>query len=238
MSPADESERRDGFLSRWSRRKREEASEAQQAVAPEAEAGAVVEEPGDDFDLSLLPDIESITAESDITLFFRKGVPDALKNAALRKIWTADASIRDFVAPADFQWDFNAPDGVPGFGPLGTEFDMKSMLRQAVGEPEPEAVPAAQTPSSVARDAQSDGMVAGTESAPAKVDDRPRMPRRFPPNKRRTRFLFRKNRSARMQMSKSKPIPMRNCRFWPESMAVLCQRDAGASLLPAHRKRL
>lgn len=174
MSPADESERRDGFLSRWSRRKREEASEAQQkAVAPEAETGAVAEEPGDDFDLSLLPDIESITAESDITLFFRKGVPDALKNAALRKIWTADASIRDFVAPADFQWDFNAPDGVPGFGPLGTEFDMKSMLRQAVGEPEPEAAPAAQTPSSVARDAQSDGMVAGTESAPAKVDDRP-----------------------------------------------------------------
>jgi len=135
LSATDDPERRDGFLARWSRRKREEASEAKPGIV-EAE---VTEEAEEDFDLSLLPDIESITAESDITLFFRKGVPEALKNAALRKIWTADPAIRDFVAPADFQWDFNAPDGVPGFGPLGGDLDLKSMLRQAVGEPMPEA---------------------------------------------------------------------------------------------------
>lgn len=171
MSPADDPERRDGFLARWSRRKREEAAEAQQKAAPiEVETEADSEKAEDDFDLSLLPDIESITAESDITLFFRKGVPDALKNAALRKIWTADASIRDFVAPADFQWDFNAPDGVPGFGPLGDEFDMKAMLRQAVGELEPEAVPAAQSPSTALRDARTDDTIPGSELPPASVD--------------------------------------------------------------------
>jgi hypothetical protein len=174
LSAADKQERRDGFLARWSRRKREEAAEAQQkAVAPEAETEAGAEEPEDAFDLSLLPEIDSITAESDITLFFRKGVPDALKNAALRKIWTADASIRDFVAPADFQWDFNAPDGVPGFGPLGTEFDMTSMLRQAVGESEPEAASVAQPPSSAARLAEAGDEVPGSESSPANVADRP-----------------------------------------------------------------
>lgn len=166
MSAADESERRDGFLNRWSRRKREEALETKPQAAPEkAENPSPPEEAEEDFDLSLLPDIESITAESDITLFFRKGVPDALKNAALRKIWTADPAIRDFVAPADFQWDFNAPDGVPGFGPLGGDFDLEAMLRQAVGEPAPEAASGVETPLPEAHPADAEEVMPASESS-------------------------------------------------------------------------
>lgn len=169
MSAADEPERRDGFLNRWSRRKREEASAAKPLPPQDAvEPVAIHEEVEDDFDLSLLPDVESITAESDISLFFKKGVPDALKNAALRKIWTADPAIRDFVAPADFQWDFNAPDGVPGFGPLGGDFDLKAMLRQAVGEPAPEAVSGSEAPSSEMCAAGADEVIPAPESSLAR----------------------------------------------------------------------
>lgn len=151
MSP-DGPDREEGFLTRWSRRKREIAAEgakpaepaAPPAIAPQPapELALAAPEPDEEFDLSLLPDVETLTAESDITLFLRKGVPEALKNAALRKMWSADAAIRDYIGPVDYQWDFNDPAGVPGFGPLGEDVDIEAMLRQVIGEkkPPPESV--------------------------------------------------------------------------------------------------
>ncbi len=138
-----EEDRSEGFLSRWSRRKREIAAEewkAEAAVAapvpaPESAEAAPTAEPEEEFDLSLLPDIETLTAESDITLFLKKGVPEALKNAALRRMWSADAAIRDYIGPVDYQWDFNDPAGVPGFGPLGSDVDVEALLKQVIGEP-------------------------------------------------------------------------------------------------------
>lgn len=167
MSVMDDPEKRDGFLTRWSRRKREVIDEAKPAAAPpQPETVPATEEAEDDFDLSLLPDIEAITAESDITLFFKKGVPEALKNAALRRMWTADASIRDFVAPADFQWDFNSPGGVPGFGPLEADFDLETMLRQAIGGQKPEEAARAEPAALEARPAASDMPDSVPESSP------------------------------------------------------------------------
>jgi hypothetical protein len=134
----EEPDRPEGFLSRWSRRKREIAGEAAAAPAPAPESAEPVAppaEPEEEVDLSLLPDIETLTAESDITLFLKKGVPEALKNAALRKIWSADPAIRDYIGPVDYQWDFNDPMGVPGFGPLGSDVDVEALLRQVIGEP-------------------------------------------------------------------------------------------------------
>jgi hypothetical protein len=143
----------EGFLARWSRLKRGEA-EAEPEPTPEAEpppeappAGAVAiappvpkaveEKKADDespgFDLASLPSIESLTAGSDITVFLRAGVPRALRDAALRRLWTLDPAIREFIGPADYAWDYNAPDGVPGFSPvLGG--DLKKLLAQAIGE--------------------------------------------------------------------------------------------------------
>jgi hypothetical protein len=69
------------------------------------------------FDPASLPPVESLTAGSDIHDFLRAEVPQALRRAALRRIWSLDPAIRDFVGPADYAWDFNAPDGVPGFAP-------------------------------------------------------------------------------------------------------------------------
>ncbi|MBR0679365.1 DUF3306 domain-containing protein [Roseomonas eburnea] len=126
----------EGFLSRWSRRKR--AAEAGLPVAepevqppvPEPAAPPPPVEPA--FDPASLPPIEDLTAESDFTAFLRKEVPEAIKRAALRKAWAIDPAIRDFVGPADYAWDFNAPDGVPGFA-LELGGDVRRLLAQAIG---------------------------------------------------------------------------------------------------------
>jgi hypothetical protein len=123
------------FLSRWSQRKRQIAEETRKAAeagpatppAPEAE-----DEP---FDLSLLPDLEALTAQTDMSLFLQKGVPDDVRNAALRKIWALDPAIRDYVGDAlDYAWDWNAPGGVPGGGELGAGFDTAKMVAQIFGD--------------------------------------------------------------------------------------------------------
>ena len=51
---------------------------------------------------------------TDITGFLRKGVPEHLRNAALRKSWALDPAIRNYVNPAlDYAYDWNTPGGVP-----------------------------------------------------------------------------------------------------------------------------
>lgn len=142
----------EGFLSRWSRRKRGEAEpvEPPEAVAeaapPAAEpppAPPVAEEREPEFDLSQLPPLDSLTAESDFSVFLKPGVPAAIRGAALRKAWVADPLIRDYVSPLDYGWDFNAPGGVPGFAlELGeTGERLKKLIAQAVGEREEEPPP-------------------------------------------------------------------------------------------------
>jgi hypothetical protein len=78
------------------------------------------------FDLKNLPSIESIAADTDIRAFLAPGVPPELARAALRRAWAADPKIRDFVGLADYDWDFNAPGSMAGFGPL----EMTEELRQ------------------------------------------------------------------------------------------------------------
>ena len=125
----------EGFLSRWSRRKRAagvapppapappEAAPSDPAAAPEAKPA---------FDPATLPPVKSLTPESDITAFLREEVPAALRRAALRRAWTLDPAIRDFVGPADYAWDYNAPGGVPGFS-LDLPNDLERLVAQAVG---------------------------------------------------------------------------------------------------------
>lgn len=120
----------EGFFSRWSKLKRgEERVEAQPEAVPEAPPAPVEPE----FDVASLPDIESATAETDFTAFLRKGVPEALKRQALRRAWSLDPAIRDFCGPADYAWDFNAVDGVPGFS-LSLGGDAAKLLAQAIGQ--------------------------------------------------------------------------------------------------------
>ena len=98
------------------------------------------------FDVSTLPDIESATAETDFTVFLQKGVPEFLKRQALRRAWSLDPGIRDYAGPADYAWDFNAVDGVPGFS-LTLGGDVRKLLAQAIGQLLPEAETKAAPPS-------------------------------------------------------------------------------------------
>jgi hypothetical protein len=157
------------FLTRWSRRKREETDAAEQVAAapspqpsqtaalgppaparPEAAADSILddqlagEQPGDLE--APLPSIDTITAGSDIRAFLRAGVPAELTKAALRRAWTSDPAIRDFIGLAENQWDFTDPSAIPGFGPLGDDEQVSSLVRQALGQalpPPPAAEPAA-----------------------------------------------------------------------------------------------
>lgn len=140
----------EGFLGRWSRRKRE-ALRGVEAPATEApppvEAAPEAAPPA--FDPASLPPLETLTEASDFTAFLRAEVPSVLRQAALRRAWRLDPAIRDFTGPADYAWDYNAPDGVPGFAhTLGG--DVKTLLAQAIGALEdlavPEAAPAEPTP--------------------------------------------------------------------------------------------
>jgi hypothetical protein len=121
------------FLARWSRRKREVATSEQAEAKPAAAkdpAPAKATEP--EFDVSTLPPIDSITAVSDITAFLRAGVPADLTRAALRRVWTADPAIRDFVGLAENAWDFTDPDAMPGFGPLESSEEVRRMIADVV----------------------------------------------------------------------------------------------------------
>lgn len=139
----------EGFLSRWSRRKRgvlegrapEEPAlpaEAPPVIMPVAEPEPEAE---DDFDLASLPPVESLTIESDFTAFLHRKVPLDLRAAALRRAWSLDPAIRDFIGPADYAWDFNAPDGVPGFA-LELGGDAMKLLSHALGLDAPAQPPA------------------------------------------------------------------------------------------------
>jgi hypothetical protein len=137
---ADES-----FLVRWSRRKRAEAASTSgrpkpkdagnAASAEAAESSLPPGEPQSLVDPGSLPPIETIGAGSDIRPFLTAGVPADLTRAALRRAWSADPAIRDFIGLSENSWDFNAPSGVPGFGSLTIE-DARGLLTRVSEEAE------------------------------------------------------------------------------------------------------
>ena len=145
------------FLTRWSRRKRDTAKriEVEKPTAPAADDSAKQEiksdqsivtrpreseaPPAPGFDLTKLPSLESIGANSDITAFLQPGVPSALKHAALRRAWAADPAIRDFVGLAENAWDFTDPEAMVGFGGLDPKYDVKKIVAEIFGEAGPKA---------------------------------------------------------------------------------------------------
>jgi hypothetical protein len=84
-------------------------------------------------DLTKLPPIESITADTDIRAFLAPGVPPELTRAALRRAWTVDPAIRDFIGLSENSWDFNAPDAIAGFGPLEITDELRRQIARFVG---------------------------------------------------------------------------------------------------------
>jgi hypothetical protein len=136
------------FLTRWSRRKRDPTETEQTNSAPNerdtiAEAAipesaksveAIEPPPEPPFDLKNLPSIESITAATDIRPFLAPGVPADIARAALRRAWSSDPRIRDFVGLADYDWDYHTPGSAAGFGPLEMTDELRRMVARIMGD--------------------------------------------------------------------------------------------------------
>jgi len=131
------------FLKRWSRRKRDVAEVervpadfAHESAAPKGDERSIepVEPLEPVFDLKKLPPIESITAATDIRPFLAPGVPVDIARAALRRAWSVDRRIRDFVGLADYDFDYHVVGGAAGFGPLEMTDELRRAVARIVGE--------------------------------------------------------------------------------------------------------
>jgi hypothetical protein len=114
-----------------------------------------------EFDVSTLPSLESITAATDIRPFLAPGVPQTLRSAALRRAWSADPAIRDFIGLAENAWDFTAPGAIPGFGTLTAAEVARAVAcftqSEAAGPKPQAAAPNPETPAPSAENVGVDG---------------------------------------------------------------------------------
>lgn len=145
MSEEDQSDQNKGFLARWSQRKQEAKQPDRDAPAAETGVPPAPVAKGDaaqEFDPSSLPKLEDMTATTDISGFLRKGVPEQLRNTALRKSWALDPAIRNYVNPAlEYAYDWNTPGGVPGSSELGAGMDVAGLVLRIMGGGESAAEP-------------------------------------------------------------------------------------------------
>lgn len=131
------------FIRRWSRRKHEAAASKREQPEPLDGNSASLNSNDDvcsahnavpSFDPASLPPIESIGPDSDIGDFLAAGVPADIKRAALRRVWSSDPGIRDFVGLSENSWDFNAVGAMPGFGPVDQD-EVGRLLEALLGKP-------------------------------------------------------------------------------------------------------
>jgi hypothetical protein len=160
------------FLARWSQRK---LNPQAQTPAPEQQTTSqsradekVPPTPDHEFDITSLPSLESIGANSDIRAFLQRGVPVGLTRAALRRAWSADPAIRDFVGLSENSWDFNAPDSIPGFGSLDAD-EVRRVAARFFGELAEETT--SQAPAPEPQAGESDQNSAETKPACPEPDD-------------------------------------------------------------------
>lgn len=189
----------ESFLERWARRKRDAANTAvpdSKSVPdnpPPTEDGTTRAQPAsarDDrapagdgksslptFDLAKLPSLDSITAETDIRAFLLPGVPAELSRAALRRAWSADPAIRDFVGLADYDWDFNTEGAITGFGPLEMTEELRRRVSDMVGRSlapdEPESSEPVAARGQTTADAREKSDDAAAPAVPALGSDQP-----------------------------------------------------------------
>lgn len=107
------------FLARWSDRKRAVAeADELEAAAPavedgDAEHGALEEVKDPDAitpeELEALEqiDIESLDYEADFTPFMKKGVPDLMRQAALRQLWRSNPILANLDGMNDYDENFH-----------------------------------------------------------------------------------------------------------------------------------
>jgi hypothetical protein len=116
---ADEDEQGEGFLSRWSRRKREveqatpETTETELEHAQDSSEAAEAEVFDEELEANRLAaeaiDIDALGKDDDFTVFLKRGVPELLRKTALRKLWRTDPVFANVDGLNDYDEDFRNP---------------------------------------------------------------------------------------------------------------------------------
>jgi hypothetical protein len=126
---ADDRKTEEPFLQRWARRKADAAKPAAEQApsetpgpetpgvdtkttqtaslpqTPEAQPADKRSET-EEIDLSTLPDIESLDVDSDFSVFMQNGVPEALQQRALQKLWRLDPAFGHIDGLLEYGEDF------------------------------------------------------------------------------------------------------------------------------------
>jgi len=130
-----------GFLERWSRLKRAERDKSMRRdpALPAPDESAAPMPQADADPLEDLPALETLTKDSDFRAFMRPGVPEALRNQALRKLWGSDPVYANLDGLLEYGEDFAAPFRMAGV--------VATVYRVLEGMPDPEkpAEPAPET---------------------------------------------------------------------------------------------
>lgn len=228
---------REPFLTRWSRLKRTgEAAPGHaaprtdtpptgRAPAPAARPEATGAADPQPVDLAALPSIDSITAATDIRGFLVPGVPAELARAALRRAWSADPAIRDFVGLSENAYDFNDPASIPGFGPLAPGTDVRQMAEKILGrwaEPPPEQA---------VKDQQSSGVSDRGDGAGGAVDTAPQVPDFSSPQ------ISRSSVAGSMQMTSNDVAAAGPAELSAEQSKEVVALQKGSSTPPIQPKR-
>lgn len=105
-------ERNEPFLARWSRLKQGKPAEPPPSQTPAASAEAPPTAPAVQEPALELPDIETLTKDSDFSAFLRAEVPADLQRQALRKLWASDPIFSHHDGLTDYADDYhNLPMG-------------------------------------------------------------------------------------------------------------------------------
>lgn len=127
MAEDRDEDRQDGFLGRWSKRKREitargKIAENREIAKSGDESPAPADNPDSDEEKRAREeleaanraaaeaiDLESLGYESDYSAFLKAGVPSALRTKAMRKLWTSNPVLANLDGLNDYDQNFADP---------------------------------------------------------------------------------------------------------------------------------
>jgi Protein of unknown function (DUF3306) len=147
----------EGFLRRWSRRKAEArrapataiedpSVAAEAAPAPREQAAEPAKSASVPIDPKDLPDIESLDASSDFTVFMRPGVPEHLRTLALRKLWRSDPIFNELDGLVEYGEDYSIASWPKGAIRTAYEVGRGFLERISEGAERPDQAPPATPP--------------------------------------------------------------------------------------------
>ncbi|MDE2496059.1 MAG: DUF3306 domain-containing protein [Alphaproteobacteria bacterium] len=149
--------KRSDFLTRWSRLKRQ----ARKVRPPDATPEEAVASPPE-----ALPSVETLTAESDYSVFMRAGVPETARNAALQKLWRSDPVFANLDGLVEYGEDYAA-----AFKSTAAVRTIYQVLKGMPDNEAPATAGAVQNPAPTAKAPSDDKPSVATESSAVVAND-------------------------------------------------------------------